>query len=200
MRSVGAPLVGARQAIKQKKEAERRQTQCLMSAPAGAARATEKSACADPPLRARSPVGVPPRHLRRRTNAPAQLQNALPRTWSERTTPMVRKIARIFAGVTRAFLSQSSDVVADRSSCRPGVYPEPPGSGGDEPPPAGTAPAPPAGVTGCRPFGERESRFVPEVRTDVKKRLVIRDAVKRSSYAGLTRVSTLTIGWLSFGN
>src|SRR5580704_19430622 len=44
---------------KEKKEAERRQTQCFMSAPAGAGRATERSACADPPLRARSPVGVP---------------------------------------------------------------------------------------------------------------------------------------------
>ena len=127
---------------------------------------------------ARSPVGVPPRHLRRRANAPAQLQNALPGTWSERTTPMVRKIMRIFAGVTRAFLSQSSDVVADRSSCRPGVYPEPPGSGGDEPPPAGTAPAPPAGVTGCRPFGERDSAYVAEAGTIVKRCLVIRDAVK----------------------
>src|SRR5277367_1266750 len=44
---------------KKSKEAERRQTQCFMSAPAGAGRATERSARADPPLRARSPVGVP---------------------------------------------------------------------------------------------------------------------------------------------
>jgi len=41
------------------KEAERRQTQVRLSAPAGAGRATEVPACADPPLRARSPVGVP---------------------------------------------------------------------------------------------------------------------------------------------
>ena len=43
------------------KEAERRQTQIVLSAPAGAGRATERPACAAPPLRARSPVGVPPR-------------------------------------------------------------------------------------------------------------------------------------------
>jgi hypothetical protein len=80
-------------------------------------------------IAARSPVGVPPRHLRQRTNAAAQLQNALPGT-------------RLSAGVIRRPLSQSSDQVADRSSCRPGVFPKPPGSGGDEPPPAGTALAP----------------------------------------------------------
>jgi len=97
---------------------------------------------------ARSPVGVPPRRLLQRTNAAAQLQNALPGTWSERTIPMVRKIVRFSTGVTRSFLSQSSDKVADRSSCRPGVFPKPPGSGGDEPPPAGTALAPSAGVAG----------------------------------------------------
>ena len=45
---------------KKKKEAERRQTQCLMS-PCQRARlrATKMPARADPPLRARSPVGVP---------------------------------------------------------------------------------------------------------------------------------------------
>ncbi len=95
-----------------------------------------------------SPVGVPPRHLLQRTNAAAQLQNALPGTWSGRTIPMVRKIMHFSTGITRSFLSQSSDQVADRSSCRPGVFPKPPGSGGDEPPPAGTALAPSTGVTG----------------------------------------------------
>ncbi len=39
-----------------------------------AGRATEKAACAALPLRARSPAGVPPRHLRGRPNATAQLQ------------------------------------------------------------------------------------------------------------------------------
>ncbi len=42
-----------------KRNADRRSVSC--SAPAGAARATRVPACADPPLRARSPVGVPPR-------------------------------------------------------------------------------------------------------------------------------------------
>jgi hypothetical protein len=97
--------------------------------------------------RARSPVGVPPRRLRQRTNAAAQLQHALPGTRSGRTIPMVRKTVRCFAGVTRAVLSQSSELLADRSSCRPGVKPEPPESASDEPPPAGTALAPAAGVT-----------------------------------------------------
>jgi hypothetical protein len=65
-------------------------------------------------------------------------------------------------------LSQTSDRVADRSSCRPGVFPELPGSGGDEPPPAGTALAPPARVIGRRPSRERDWRFVAEMETDVK--------------------------------
>jgi hypothetical protein len=46
----------------------------------------------------RSHVGVPPRHLPQRTNAAAQLQNALPGTRSERTTPMVRKAVRLCSG------------------------------------------------------------------------------------------------------
>ena len=61
-------------------------------------------------IAARSPDGVPPRYLRPRTNAAAQLQNALPGT-------------RLPAGVIRRLLSQSSDKVADRSSCRSGVFP-----------------------------------------------------------------------------
>src|SRR5262249_8788112 len=81
---------------------------------------------------ARSPVGVPPRHLRQRTNAAVQLQHALPGTWSARTVPMVWKTVRGSTGVTRAFLSQSRELLADRSSCRPGVKPEPPESKTDE--------------------------------------------------------------------
>jgi hypothetical protein len=84
---------------------------------------------------ARSPVGVPPRRLRQRTNAAAQLQHALPGT-------------RLLQALPEAGLSQSSELLADRSWCRPGVFPEPPGDGSDEPPPAGTALAPAAGVTG----------------------------------------------------
>jgi hypothetical protein len=59
---------------------------------------------------ARSPDGVPPRHLLQRANAATQLQNALPGT-------------RLSAGVIHRPLSQSSDKVADRSSCRLGVFP-----------------------------------------------------------------------------
>ena len=83
---------------------------------------------------ARSPVGVPPRRLRQRTNAAAQLQHALPGT-------------RLYQALPESGLSQSSELLADRSWCRPGVFPEPPGDGSDEPPPAGTALAPAAGVT-----------------------------------------------------
>ena len=60
---------------------------------------------------ARSPDGVPPRYSRQRTNAAAQLRNALPGT-------------RLPAGLIRRPLSRSSDKVADRSSCRPGVFPK----------------------------------------------------------------------------
>jgi hypothetical protein len=35
---------------------------------------------------------------------------------------MVRKTVRYCAGVTRSFLSQSSELFADRSWCRPGVF------------------------------------------------------------------------------
>jgi hypothetical protein len=66
---------------KKKKEAERRQTQCFVSAPAGAGRATELSACAAPPLRARSPVGVPlTASSWRCRNISVQLQAMLPGT------------------------------------------------------------------------------------------------------------------------
>jgi hypothetical protein len=89
---------------------------------------------------ARSPDGVPPRHLLQRANAATQLQNALPGT-------------RLPAGVIHRPLSQSSDKVADRSSCRPGVLPLAAREGGDEPLPAGTAPAPIGPVSpGRRPL------------------------------------------------
>jgi len=70
---------------KKKKEAERRQTQVKLSAPAGAGRATERSTRADPPLRARSPVGVPLTALRNGLSpVNARLQARLPGTWPER--------------------------------------------------------------------------------------------------------------------
>jgi len=85
-----------------------------MSAPAGAVRATVRSACADPPLRARSPVGVPPRFSPEGLSSPvAQLQARLPGTWPERLIRYARpnrgaEILRFSAGVTRAYLSQPS--------------------------------------------------------------------------------------------
>jgi hypothetical protein len=46
------------------------------------------------------------------------------------------------AGVTRLHLSQSSEDLAERSSCRPSGSPEPPGSGGYEPRPQAPHPTP----------------------------------------------------------
>jgi hypothetical protein len=66
-----------------------------------------------------------------------------------------------YQALLEAGLSQSSELLADRSWCRPGVFPEPPGDGSDEPPPAGTALAPAAGVT-RRPSCTR-ARFVTSV-------------------------------------
>src|ERR1700728_2299439 len=59
--------------IKERKwNAGRRTLQCPHTAACGARHG--KAACAALPLRARSPAGVPPRHLRQRPNATAQLQ------------------------------------------------------------------------------------------------------------------------------
>ena len=62
------------------------------------------------PYGARTPTGAPPRLLHRRTNATAQPQAALPgtRLKDER--------------VIRLRLSQSNELLVDRSSCRPGVF------------------------------------------------------------------------------
>jgi hypothetical protein len=85
----------------------------------------------------------------RRRSAPARA------SWDlvGRTVPMVRKTVRSSTGVTRSFLSQSSELLADRSSCRPGVKPEPPEGKTDEVSPAGTALAPAAGVTRRPSYG-----------------------------------------------
>ena len=76
---------------------------------------------------------------------------ALPGTRSGRTIQRFEqpgsKDPALLSGRYPLFLSQSSELLGDRSSCRSGVGPEPPGSGGD-PPPAGTALAPPAGLPG----------------------------------------------------
>jgi hypothetical protein len=121
-------------ANKERKEAERRQTRSPRPVrKRRTGRAAEKAACAALPLRARSPAGVPPRHLRQRPNATAQLQfthflgrNALgagvtlslPSQYSGRCSPQAGRRAG------RAFLTRS----------RPGA--------GLTTPPAGTALAP----------------------------------------------------------
>jgi hypothetical protein len=93
---------------------------------------------------ARTPDGVPPRHLRQRPNATAQLQHVLPGTWLKdgRYPPPPVPVQRVHPRTGRD---------AGRT-----FSPEPPGSKGDEPPPAGTALAPPTGVTGWRPVEERD--------------------------------------------
>ncbi len=115
--------------IKRKQNADRRVIQ--PSAPCDAARAL--CLFSSPNVRgigsgARSPVGVPPRRLLRRANATTQLQ--IRASWDlvgardpKGSNNLVRKTVRFSAGVTRSFLSQSSELLADRSWCRPGVYP-----------------------------------------------------------------------------
>jgi hypothetical protein len=84
--------------------------------------------------RARSPVGVPPRFLRQRPNATAQLQ----------FTRFLRRNS-LGTGVTRSLPSQCSRFPRGPVVMPAGRFgPEPPGSGGDEAPPAGTVPAPAA--------------------------------------------------------
>ena len=65
---------------------------------------------------------------------------------SEPTPPLNSSTRFLGCGPHQALpearLSQSSELLADRSWCRPGVFPEPPENGGDEPPSAGTALAP----------------------------------------------------------
>jgi hypothetical protein len=66
-------LYGSLPAKKERKRnAGRRTLQCPHATARGARHG--KAACAALPLRARSPAGVPPRHLRQRPNATAQLQ------------------------------------------------------------------------------------------------------------------------------
>ena len=107
--------------VYQKRRAKRRQTRNLPSASNGCGRALKRSAL-----------------VCRRSTAALAAANQRRRSASERASWDAASLRRYL----KADLSQSSDKVADRSSCRPGVFPKPPGSGGDEPPPAGTALAP----------------------------------------------------------
>jgi hypothetical protein len=108
----------------------------------------------------RSPSGVPPRHLRQRPNATAQLQHVLPGTWlkSGRYPPPPVPVQRVAPQTGRN---------AGRT-----YSPEPPECRGDEPLPAGTALAPPDGVTDWRPSRERElnrNNRVTETEANVKE-------------------------------
>ncbi len=168
----------------------------LDSPPANQESGTPRNAVQQPPcphghgtrLAARSPLGVPPRHLRQRPNAtaqreprdfPGQAQSAQPR-WFERS----RASQHIFTRSRRTGLPCATRgryprlaVPAQRDCTRRPVMmpvgrvlPKPPESRGDEPLPAGTALAPPAGVTRpaswyvseilsfCTPFGDDLSR------------------------------------------
>ena len=159
----GATLCGSLPANKIR-EAERRQTRSPRPVrKRRTGRATEKAACAALPLRARSPAGVPPRHLRQRPNATAQLQ-------------FTRFLGRyeVGMGVTHPRPSQCSGRYepAGRSSCRPGVLARSRPGAGVTAPPAGTALAPanrrhPTGV----PSG-RDWPYVTERGTNVKTSLI----------------------------
>jgi hypothetical protein len=59
------------------------------------------------------------------------------------------------AGVTRRGLSQSSELLAERSSCRPGGAPEPPGGGGTNPARGHHTRLHPPNVSGRRPSVSR---------------------------------------------
>ena len=142
-----------------KRKAERRQTCSTTSAPRGHGAPPPHP----PPLRGarrgRSPVGVPPRHLRQRPNATAQLQPRDFRGLGRRARPDGSKDARF------ATHGRNSSRPTRHRGCYPRlpvpvqrdctrspvmmpsgrVLPKPPGSTGDEPMPAGTAPAPPPG-------------------------------------------------------
>jgi hypothetical protein len=115
---------------RRKRNAGRRSVSCP-TRKRRAGRATESAACAALRLRARSPAGVPPRHLRQRPNATAQLQ--LRASWDgtseERVLPAPGRPSAAGFPQTGHRAGRAYD-------------PEPPGSGGDEPPPAGTALAP----------------------------------------------------------
>ncbi len=126
-------------------------------------------------LAARSPLGVPPRHLRQRPNATAQLE---PRDFPG-TVRSVRPDGSKDGAHRNAFLREAGGrlpcvtrghyprlaVPAQRDCTRRPVVmpvgrvlPKPPESRSDEPQPAGTALAPPARVT--RPA----SLYVSEIR------------------------------------
>ena len=108
------------------KEAERRQT-CIQP-PHAAACGARPCLFSLPRLRgegrggARSPVGVPPRRLLARTNAPAQLQLRASWDLDGRNDPDGSKDrARLSGPYPLPSCPSPAGCPADRSSCRPGV-------------------------------------------------------------------------------
>ena len=96
------------------KEAERRQTRSPRTAPSGARRAPRSlRVTTHERFRARSPIGVPPRRLRQRPNAAAQLQ-------------FTRFLGRdsIGAGVTRSLPSQYSEHQANKTYKQTKAWPQ----------------------------------------------------------------------------
>ena len=102
----------AQPGLQTRKEAERRQTHAR-----GLHRRMQRALSG-----ARSPVGVPPRRLLRRANATAQLQIRASWDLVGRTIPMVRKIVRSQRALPAPSCPSPASVLADRSSCRPGVF------------------------------------------------------------------------------
>ncbi len=177
------PVFGSRSCVK--KEAKRRQTRIL---PFRIKRMRPRpDLFSFPRLRGEGREGA---LACRRSTAALAAANQRRRSASERASGD----AASFRHYLKADLSQSSDKVADRSSCRPGVFPKPPGSGGDEPPPAGTALAPSAGVTGCRPVRGRDSvPNVAETGTNVKVESLKRGLVIKALIIRLVERCSLNV-------
>jgi hypothetical protein len=104
---------------------------------------------------ARSPDGVPPRRLRQRTNAAAQLQARF----------LGRGCRRALSAVP--YPSPASYSQTGHHAGR-AFFPKPPGSGGDEPLPAGTALAPIGRRHPADVLSEQDVRNVTERGTIVK--------------------------------
>ena len=134
------PPSRSRSLNKGKRNAERRVLQ-------GSLRATHADVAICMRFGRGSPIGVPPRLLRQRPNATAQVQRALPgNLLVQEKTRRQSGVTCIFACPSPASFSQAGHRVC-RASCRSRARAEV-----TNPQTAGTALAPPAGVTGRRPF------------------------------------------------
>ena len=118
----------------------------------------------------RSPTAMPfgARRALKRQRAACRRSTAALAAASERhsSTPATRFLGRVRGGCYPPFpVSQSSDIVADRSSCRPGVMRRNrPGAKVTSPRPQEPHPAPSAGVT------RRTSFHVSEIRCGIHRK------------------------------